>query len=767
MACTVRFLCIGGACIIFAPPLYAQNVSPAAGNEQSSSASGGSLEEIVVTAQKRQENLQAVPISVSALTGDQLEQQQIHTAADLVGVVPSLQSTNTLGRTVPIFSLRGISAWDPSFNQDGPIAIYYDDVYKGTAPQFGVYIYDLDRVEVLEGPQGTLYGKNTTGGAIKFVSRVPDGTTDGYFSVGYGNYNHFQSDGAAQTALTDTLSARIAYVIDEQDGWVQNLAPGAPNLSSTDEQGIRLTLRYMLGSDFDFILRASYSHRDPYSDGAPAIPGPKGIGNGLYELFGLHSYFPTGNVGSETNDPNPERDPSHGYQVSGTANAKLNDGLSLTSITSWDEGNLNLGENTAGAPIKEVYTDFIGDTTQFTQDVRLTSTFDGPFGFIAGAFYNDERVFESDNDQFFADINFGNHGAGSSQDCAASIGAGLAPIACAEYNQFNQGKSSIALYGDTNYKVTDEIKLRLGLRYTRDKGELDNFLAQYRGDADSIPVLNTIPGGPDVNATTSLHFSTNKVTPKVGLDYTPTPDVLIYGSFSQGYRGSAFNAQAFTAPDQLDIAKPETVNAFEVGLKSEFLEHTLRLNGAAFWYNYRNQQVVDVSPQTLVESLIGLPKSRMIGAEFEFALRPTNNLTFTSNLSLLDSEVIEGTSSGVNIAGNQLLMAPRVGSTDAIDWSVPIRTMGIADFRLAGSYTGKQYFDLQNRPQTTQAGYWLMNGDIRLHPADDGKWISFWVKNITDTHYYTSEADFLSSLGFINTRLAAPRTYGVTVGTKF
>jgi len=232
-------------------------------------------QEIVVTAQKRSERLQDVPISVSAIGGDAIRKQRLSSADDLVTKIPNLQLTSTVGDGTPIFALRGVSMSDYSLNQAGPVATYYDEVYKGNFAFLGVALYDLERVEVLRGPQGTLYGKNTTGGAVNLISRKPDlGKTDGYINLGYGNYNRREANGAINLPLGETLAARMAFTIARADGWFRNQLPGKPDLGGTREYALRGSLLWEPADGTSFLLRASTSYQNPYNYGIFAAPGP-------------------------------------------------------------------------------------------------------------------------------------------------------------------------------------------------------------------------------------------------------------------------------------------------------------------------------------------------------------------------------------------------------------------------------------------------------------------------------------------------------------
>jgi iron complex outermembrane recepter protein len=768
MARTLSLLWLSTACVLLTTVPHAraeEAAEPANATSPSETADSAGLETIVVTAEKRQENMQKVPISVTALSGDQLATREIHTTADLVSVVPSLETNGTLGRSVLIFSLRGVGMRDFSFNQDGPVATYYDEVYKGNFPLMGVYLYDLERVEVLKGPQGTLYGMSTTGGAINLISRKPDFTTGGNLSVGYGNYDHYQTDGAVQTAFNDKFAVRVAFMADRSEGFIKDVTPGAPAVDSTQEVGVRTTLRYKPDSDLDVIVRGYYSRRDPYYDaGIPIAIGPKGIGNGIYEVFGGHSDFRT-NVGrDETADPDPARDPQTSYGASVTVNDNLSSSLSLTSITSWDDGRLFAPTNPTGSALKVVEVNPFGHTTQVTQDLRLTSAYEAPFNFILGGYFNREYARVQTLNQFYADIDVNGDDVLNYLDCAASLQRKLAPVACAQHNQYTQTIESAALYGDVSYNLTDRLKFRIGMRFTHDKGSLDNFLAQLTGE-DGVPVVNTIPGGTNLQATSSLGFTTNKPSGMAGVDFAITTDVMLYGNYSEGYRRAAFNGAAYSA-GQLNVARPELVHALELGFKSEFFDHILLLNGAGFWYRYENQQGLD-SGTGLIQQLIGLPKTRIIGGEFEAAVRPVRSLTISGNVTLLDAKIQEGTINHVDVSGNPLIQAPAVSLSGAIDWTLPISAIGAADFHVDSNYTGSQHFDLLNSAATTEGGYSLLNSSIRFHSADDSKAVTIWIKNATDKYYFTQIGDFRSLLGVLYGRVAPPRTYGVSASVKF
>jgi len=497
---------LAGATTAFVSSALAQeNTTPAP-------AGGFLLEEIIVTAQKRAESLQKVPVTITALTSDQLAAQQINTPDDLARAVTNLQFNTAVGPGIPIFSLRGISMMDFSLAQNGPIAVYYDEVYKGSFAILGVGLFDLERVEVLKGPQGTLYGKNTTGGAINFVSRKPQFENGVDFSAGFGNYNRYTVDAAAETALSDTLGARIAFTLDRGDGWIDNKFPGAHDATSTRQFGIRGSLRFRPSDILDVTLRASTSLQNPYNFGLASIPGPNGIGGEMYSLVGRSGDFRTGLGRREIYTPDITRRHMRTHAVALNADIELSDALTLTSVTSWDRGELSWYEDGDGSYLPVTDGRYAGKTKQIAQDLRLTSNFSGPFNFIFGAYFNKEDIENQTRNQYFRDLDLTGDGVVDAADCIA--GEFFAP--CTMANQFDQEKTSYAAYTDVTYALTDQLTLRGGLRYTRDRGKLRNFNSQVRS-MDGTPLLNFIPfSETDLSATTSRDFKDEDVSGKIG-----------------------------------------------------------------------------------------------------------------------------------------------------------------------------------------------------------------------------------------------------------
>jgi len=751
------------------------------------------LEEVVVTAEKRTETLQSVPVSVTVLSSNQLGELKMDYPSALATQIPNLQVDGVNGEGSPIFSLRGVSMFDYSLNQSSPVASYVDEVYKGNVVLFGVELYDLERVEVLRGPQGTQYGKNSTGGANNFLTKKPGFDTDGEIQGGTGNYGREEAEGAFQTGLVpERLAMRFAFTYTKVNGFMQNVLPGYPDMEGVRQWGVRWSLLYKVTDDIDATLRLSRSKQDPvdYAIIAGSI-APGGIaGTGYYRtLNGTATGVPLTNL-QVAQDFTPDRE-QQDDAVALTVDWRLNQALTATSITSWDDGYLFNPDNTDGAPLNIFKIPYLGDTRQVTQDLRLTSSTGGPFDFIAGAYYQHEIIFNSTENQIlnltgdnYTDCEDSSFGAGQGYYVGSVINPG-----CRYFNSFDQIRNSWAVYNDDSYALSDLFKLRAGLRYTHEDAEQKNALDQLRG-SDDLPIANigffseqvgpygpyygpefVLPGSPNYTAIVdearrqALHNTA--VTGHAGVDFTPTKDSLVYLSYSRGFRAGAFNAQFLFSPQDFTTVKPETIDSIELGFKTTWLDNRLQVDGAAFHYQYKNQQLIDVEPDGS-QPLINLPKSKIDGGELEIVTRPIRALTLRGGLGFLDAIVQEGAVSAgtISVIGHQLPEAPHVSATLAGDWEAFTADAGRLVLHLDGNYASKQYFELVNENRIAQYPYGLLNARASWHGTGD-KWeVGLWDNNVTNRFYLTNSYD-LQSLGFDYLHRGVPRMYGIDASYHF
>ena len=759
-------------------------------------AAGGMIEEIVVTAQKRSENLQEVPISITALTSDDIDTHRFRDPGDLSAQTPNMSTSTVQGAGTPVFGLRGVSMNDWSFNQTGPVAVYLDEGYKGNPSLLAVPFFDLERVEVLRGPQGTLYGKNTTGGAVNFITRQPNMENAGTVTVGAGNYGLSEVEAAFNAVLSDVLAVRLAGTYAQQDGWLKNATPGIDDGNSIDEHGVRLSVLWQPQDNLEVLLRASSAQSDPitFSPKMAAEVQPTVFGiYGLMGAFGGTNLSDPSQAGLDFFEISSGREQRRLVEtdaVSLTVNWNPNDNYVVTSITSLDEGaavNPDDGSGTVNLAVGSV---FSVEAEQFTQDLRIASNLDGPFDFVAGLYYWREELANAHESYLFLDVDFNLDGAVDFNDCfdpiavafglppsaagAATEGlfnslgfslAGFATLGCNAKNSFAQDRTSTAAYFDGSYALTDALLLRYGIRYTRDDAEQSRFNAHFAG-ADGIPVLGTINGGSfDPLATIPRQdFSDSEVTGRIGLDYTTPNGTLFYGSFNQGYRGGAFNAQAYYDPSEISIAEPEFLDSFEVGFKSTLWDGRVRLNGAAFFYSYEGQQFISIDIATFVQTLINIDESEIRGLEIEAAAQLSHAVLVQLGVGVLDTEVKKGVLAGEDLSGRVLPGSPELNVNASLDWNLFSTENGTLTLHLDATFQDETLYAFGSGMGDS---YTVFNGRLGFSALDERWGVSIWGRNLGDEEYFNFWADGRETLGYVYSHVAAPRTYGVELTYRF
>jgi iron complex outermembrane recepter protein len=738
------------------------------------------LEEVVVTAQRRAENAQDVPIAISAFSANDLERSGVRQAGDITTLVPNLLLSSPYGEEAsPVFSLRGVTSNDFSQNQSAPVAMYVDEVYRSVGALQALQTYDLERVEVLRGPQGTLYGKNSTGGAISFFTRNPDlQKFGGYATAGAGNYSGYTVEGAIGGPIKqDELGWRAAVYYNKRDGWLKSVIPGVEPANGIDALGGRLTFLAKNGDAFTAQLKltASRSRGTPYGV-RPANNDPNVTGG------------------------NPPTDFYRNAALSMTDKVIDNEGASLkmdwkvadhavlTSVTGFDYGRWVMVGDDASVGVQLWGADtYASSVHQLSQELRLASVDTDRYTWIVGAYYGQDKLhgwleyhyFDAFPYLAYTDAN----------------GNTVQLYGFDQANSFDQVRSSRAAFANVSFDVTPTITLRGGVRYTKDKLAIKNFFALNGGLAgpptfqgpgiptqwtQSLPVIPStyvdfsegiFPRGatyPD------LHKDNSNVSYRGGIDWKPTKGQLYYLSVSRGFRGAAFNANAFNYDAEVTFADPEEITSYEIGAKTEFLDRRLQVNAAVFHYDYKNQQFLDTytANGVLLYRELNAPKSRVQGAELELRAKLSEALEVRANFGYTDSEYREFLSHGSSVAGNVLPLAPKVTSSVGFDWRVGTLLGG--DFRLNGDafYYGKQYFDPTNLERIAQSSYTVVNARASLAFGTDRQYsVSLWGKNLFETKYITYALAVRDpeqgGLGLDYTVPAEPRTFGISGSVRF
>jgi len=713
----------------------------------------GVLEEVKVTAQKREESVQSVPIAITALTRDALEKLKLRTANEIVASVPNVSFNGNGADYLLIISIRGVSMQDYSNNQAGPIAIYEDEVYRGVQVlAAGIQLYDIERVEVLRGPQGTLYGRNSTGGAINFITRKPQfAGQSGYVTIGTGDYGRKEVQGAYDAELVkDQLGMRFAFNYLKTDGYVKNRLPGKNDLSSVDEWGGRLIFTARPSDNLEASLTLEKTRQTPHSYGALTIEtNPYGIGFGGYRRDDRLGFWE-----SETDYAKNIFIDFKGAALKLDWQTAAN--LTVTSITAYDKGKFGMFGDDDGSPLNILHDDYVAHADQFSQELRLTSQFDGRFNFVGGLYYVEDKVDAYNIFRYMAQY------GGVDNFC---LDDPFFFIGCRYDNEYVQKRDSYAAFVHTTTDLSERLKLNAGLRYTRDSVRMSNYKS-FMSDV-LTGVSNPAFGGapfPIFDENPGKKTETN-TSGKVGLDYQLTDDAMVYVSYSTGYRVGAWNGLAFFFPSEITYADPEKVKALEGGFKTQWLDRRLQLNGALFTYDYTNQQFINFDPNTGAQTIQNAKKAASKGFEVEFTYLPADVLQLSAGIGYLDTKYKKLIKGGLDLSGNKLIAAPKWNINTAIDFNVPFDSFNVT-LHADGVYTSKQFYSPENLPAIAQDAYWIWNARAELENKTRSLVLGLWIKNIAKKNYVVNAYD-LTGFGYNFYQRGVPRTYGVDLTWHF
>ncbi|MEY2942260.1 MAG: hypothetical protein RLY97_274 [Pseudomonadota bacterium] len=848
-----------------ASPTWAQT-APTPATAQTPAQAG--LEEIIVTATKRSENLQNVPVAVSAITQAALQKQGVFETTDLNHAIPNFQVSSPYGTQQPNFSVRGIGVGTEfNANAASPVGVYVDEVYQTFRASHGQQLYDLNQVEVVRGPQGTLYGRNTTGGTINFNTRAPSlSGINGYATIGYGNYSRRNAEGAIEfTPVEGVLGIRLAGTYVKSDPYLVNKLAAGTNTSAAfglsglnknsgispggnESYGFRGTIRFKPSAGVDLSLKA-YAAR---SEGGTENALPTGQSQTsdvinyrnanflLAPLFqalvpagllpGTYSASANGLTTQQLQVDTVGKAITRAEGVVFNAKIKLSDHLRLISITGYDSGRYQQTATDCDAtPNRLCSIGYASRFNAFNQDIRLDYS-NGPTKFILGVYYGRDSITADNTPDFFNFLRDVNTAVGSPAGYfnpggafGAALPPGSLPTGITATQHFTQVRKSKAIYGEGSYQVAPTLKATVGLRYTADTNDFKDGITTYfddTGAARMLSVSNYAPGGvsqaffikPVLNQAGTVvipasagalpggltrHGSSNRLSGRFILDWKPSDSMLVYASFSRGYRAGTFNGLAYGSANQVYFVKPESINAYETGIKSRFLDNRLQINASLFYYDYKGQQgqVVDASATANLISLDGSMK----GAELDVQFAASRSLHLSASLGLLSSKYADGAcpaaaitatfpaqlgscvvSSGgqVSVAGNPFPYAPKTTANLGFDWDA--YHVGDTKLTLHGdaAFSGQFYYDsfanYSRGPLPAVASgvfnqgsksYWMENA--RATVTHKNMSVSFWVKNLTNKTYYPFGISIENLFGNGYRVRGQPRTFGAEATVKF
>lgn len=718
--------------------------SMAAPAEQGSNGDGSALSEVVVTAQRREESAQSVGIGLSVLSGQDLLQKGITNVVDLQNAVPSLQVEPAFGGGQPQYRIRGVGFLDYTSNNASPIGVSLDDVAFALPIQTQGQLFDLDRIEVLRGPQGTLYGRNTTGGQINFISNRPTADPHAGFTLEYGSHNEVDAQGFVSGPIADGLEGRLSFATEQGGAWQRNRDTGQ-DLGNQDRLAGRGQLEWRPSDVLDFRLEVHLS-RDksdetglhllksysPYNAGAggPTIPADTSrytTGWQLNPTFaGITGLDPASKPGLDNSN--------NGIDL--TSNIDFG-GARLTSITAYNKMVRREYGDWDATQYEDSDEYFRSDLNVFSQEIRIASTGTGRFGWVAGAFYSNQNL----DEKFYSDF---------------TDAAGIGGIVLTSYEQ---NAHSISGFGQINYQFNDELKATLGAREDHEARDLVNLNTGFL-TGPPIPSFT----GPINNSITS-----NLPSGKFEIDYTPRDGTLIYGSISHGVKSGGFTAHNTTAIPVADAFEPEKLTAYETGIKSD-VTRTLRINLSGFFYRYKDEQVLGKILDPVSQSYVGRfvnANSRLSGGELELDWHPLSGLTISQYAGFVEgyftSTVLD--SNGVDYDGRPLSVPKwSYGGDVSYGWTTHGYTL-TAESNYSFHDTYSQFY-LLGSSDFTIPRYWLTNASLSLSPSAGGPWtVSLWGRNIFNRNYDVTRNFFLP--GTEVAQAGEPATFGIRLSYKY
>lgn len=754
---------------------YAQDT--AAAPEQS-----GGIQEIIVTAQKKAENLQDVPISIAAVTGASVEAMHAVNLQGLGNSVPNVQ-INTFSNTPnnAVFTIRGIGVIEPDPYAGNTVGIVVDGVPQYFSMGALLDLFDVDRIEILRGPQGTLFGANTTGGVVNVVNAQPTDKFEGKVKVGYGNYNHLNLQGVVNTPLGEGLAARFGISHDERKGWITNVVDGS-DLGRRNVTIFRGALKYSAGSSFDATLSGEYARA---RNGAPVVIAGDLPGEAEFVPAGFLNMYtsPCLPAGSRCNAPNkyfgahqgvPDKSNMDTYRGTLTINARDTAVGDITSITAYKHHKLLEFTDQDGTPVFLIDTRRPTSGWQFSQELRTNIKVNDGIDLLIGGFYL------KDHYKHRQDLRIEFAGGVTYDTVTGAITKGFPGFF--QVNSQDQDNWSASLFAQTYIDLTDALRLQAGIRYAHEKtsmlaSTISSFalggVSTFDGtEPDGTPNV-PLPGNSAIPGPRSESW--NNVGWKIGLDYKINDKTMLYGYWARGFKSGGFTGR-IGIPEDVGPYDPEHVDTFEVGLKAETLDRRLRANLAAFYTNYRDMQLAQIyflgSGADLRQgnTILNAAKSTIKGVELELTAAPVDGLTITGSGSYLDAKYKDfpyllpnGTT--LQLKGQRLQNAPKWSLSGNIAYQFPLSGELQARAMVQYTYTSEKL--LTSIVDTRRASIQpmnLVNANFDIIVSENME-IGVWATNLFDNRYINSVFDSPGTLGLTN--YYPPRQYGVSASYKF
>ncbi len=708
------------------------------------------FEEIVVTAQKREQNLQDVGVAVTAFTGEQISALGFSSSTDIVNLVPGVQIVSPNGGSSNFFTIRGVTQNDFTDHQESPVATYIDEAYVSQMSSGSFLLFDMERIEVLRGPQGTLFGRNATGGLVHFVTKKPTEELSAYAQATYGSFNQISIEGAVGGPISDKVSVRVAGATNHHDSVIKNrIGPGGGN---AEDYAGRAQIQFKPTDELTALISvhgatsrqraAQYQHR-------PSFVNADGLGEFIpdnVDYYGTCAGCDPRGYKDTDNDHHAGDYDLVGHNDIDTwgSTAKVEwsrDNLTITSITDFRtlEKSYKEDSDASPTPYQEFYLQ--SDVNQFSQELR--------------AFVEGER-YRWVGGVYFLNI---------SGDYVSGISVPVDELDI--YNPYSLKTRSWAAFTQAEYDISPEFTIIGGIRWSHERKTID-----YRSDLLTYPDLDYIMELASFNRANAANarISGGNWSAKVQLDWRPVDGTLVYASWNRGIKAGGMNApldvSGLLNPDaSLQTERmtfdDEVLYAYEIGVKTSLFNNRARLNLAGFYYDYNNYQAFDLQGLTTV---VFNTDARIYGLDAELVTSPFDGLDVMLGASILNAKAFDVPVAN-QVLTRRIVLAPRYNINGMARYSWPMAG-GTAAIQGDFKYMSAHYFNISNAPVTRESSYIIGNARVSYTTEDDRWEVAGFVKNITGKDYNIIGFD-VSSSGYTEQFPGNPRWWGLSVAYRY
>ena len=704
------------------------------------------IEEVVVTAQKREQNVQDVGIAISAVTGEQMRQLGYTNAQQVTALAPGVHTVQPNGEANYAIAMRGVAANDFTTNVESPVAIYLDEVYISQMSGSGFMLFDMERVELLRGPQGTLYGRNATGGLAHFVTVKPSREIDGYGQLTLGSYDQVKFEGAVGGGLGEAVSARISVATHDNNGYIKNRLLDK-RLNNANEWTTRVQILFEPSDSFDVLLNYRRSEQDidtgffeHVSANVTGVLTP----NELNEVLGYID-----NDG-DVYEGDYDRDGHNDLVTEGfTATANWDfDNFTLTSITDYSTVKRDYIEDSDASPAPVFNFFLTTDAEQFSQEVRVSGSTDAA-DWVAGVYYLDLSVDDSNGAETEPFI-----------DPASDT-----PDVSGLDNPYETNTESWSIFGQIERRLSDNLTGIAGARWIRD--DKDHTYAV--NVVDFVPGTVQRNGNPNILAQLALYNGEredDEFSMRVALNYDLSEDVMIYGSWNRGVKGGGYNSPVFplSPPLGYDDATmsydPEQLDAFEVGFKSRLADGLAIFNGAAYYYDYKDYQAFQIIG---LDTITTSANADSYGFELELQATPSEGLDLILGMAYNDIEVSLG--GGPKTTSVQ---SPKWNLNGLVRYAWPVAGGELAA-QFDALYRSRHFFSLTGLETVEEDGYAITNASLSYTSADGGFTVTGFVHNLGDVQHLVQTFDLSGPdiFGMVEQYYNKPRWWGISLAMNF